>query len=341
MREWSRLVIIVSFTLILQKFVVSLRTMSLPPFRSVVTLPHYVVLDATGPDALSFLQGQFSNDLPALGTTHASFGVYCAANGRMLASALLWQHDSQTVSLLVHHSVAEFLLKRLRMFVLRANVTLSQRDATVYGAYVEAGKAASGRYEVLHPNEQVELIQAPSAGNPERWWMISTAAPSLAPDNSLSAAERWDAETLQQGIAHIEKATQDVFIPQTLNMELIDAISFSKGCFPGQEVVARSHYRGTIRRRSALFSIATDTIDASLLAPGNDLYGTDQENQPIGRIVNSANLNGRSYVLAEVLLDEWSAEQSYHLQQSNGPQLQREALPYDITQQRDNKRPKL
>ena len=341
MRDWSRLVIIVSFTLILQKFVVLLSAMSLPPFRSLVTLPHYVVLDATGPDALSFLQGQFSNDLPALGTTHASFGVYCAANGRMLASALLWQHDAQTVSLLVHHSVAEFLLKRLRMFVLRAKVTLSQRNATVYGAYLEAEKATSNRYEVLHPDEQVELIQAPSAGNPERWWMISATAPSLTPDDNLDAAERWDAETLQQGIAHIEQATQDVFIPQTLNMELIDAISFNKGCFPGQEVVARSHYRGTIRRRSALFSIATDNLDAGLLAPGSDLYGSDDENQPIGRIVNSATANGRCYVLAEVLLDEWSAAQPYHLQHSNGPQLQREPLPYDITQQRDNKRPKL
>lgn len=315
--------------------------MSLPPFHALVTLPHYVVLDATGPDALTFLQGQFSNDLQALGSTQAGFGVYCAANGRMLASALVWQHDSQTISLLVHQSLAEFLLKRLRMFVLRAKVTLSQRDAVVYGAYLNAGKAASGRYEVQHPDEHVELIQAPSTGNPERWWMISSGTPPLAPEHSTEASQRWEAETLQQGVAHIEQATQDIFIPQTLNMELIDAISFNKGCFPGQEVVARSHYRGTIRRRSALFSIAAENLDAALLAPCSDLYGTDEENQPIGRIVNSAIMDGRSYVLAEVLLDEWSTEQSYHLQQSKGPQLQREPLPYDITQQRDNKRPKL
>ena len=330
-----------SFTPILQKFVVLLSAMSLPTFHALVTLPQYVVLDATGPDALSFLQGQFSNDLQALGTTQASFGVYCAANGRMLASALVWQHDSQTISLLVHHSLTEFLLKRLRMFVLRAKVTLSQRDAIVYGAYLEAGNAVSGHYQVQHPNDHTELVQAPSAGNPERWWMISTAEPTLTPDSSSEAAQQWDAQTLQQGVAHIEQATQDLFIPQTLNMELIDAISFNKGCFPGQEVVARSHYRGTIRRRSALFSIATDSLDTTLLAPGNDIYGTDEESQPIGRIVNSASMNGRYVVLAEVLLDEWSTEQSYHLQKSNGPQLQREPLPYDITQQRDNKRPKL
>ncbi|MGG4603856.1 YgfZ/GcvT domain-containing protein [Paenalcaligenes sp. Me131] len=315
--------------------------MSLPTFNSLVTLPHYVVLDATGPDALSFLQGQFSNDLQTLGNTQASFGVYCAANGRMLASALLWQNDAQTISLLVHQSLAEPLLKRLRMFVLRAKVTLSQRDATVYGAYADTPTAVTDTLAVLHPDEASVLVQAPSSADTPRWWMITSASPSVAPDTSIEAQQRWDAQTLQQGVAHIELATQDLFIPQTLNMELINAISFSKGCFPGQEVVARSHYRGTIRRRSALFSIAATEVDAEALLPAQDIFGTDVDNQPIGRIVNSALMSDRYYLLAEVLLDEWGSEQSYHLQRSNGPQLQRESLPYDITQQRDNKRPKL
>lgn len=331
-----------SFPLILQNFVVLFSAMSLPTFTSLVTLPHYVVLDATGPDALSFLQGQFSNDLQTLGNTQASFGVYCAANGRMLASALLWQNDAQTISLLVHQSLAEFLLKRLRMFVLRAKVTLSQRDATVYGAYAETATNLENTFEVLHPDDRTVVVQAPSSHETPRWWMITSTTTAEPVDDSTEAQQRWEAQTLQQGVAHIEQTTQDLFIPQTLNMELINAISFSKGCFPGQEVVARSHYRGTIRRRSALFSIAvTSELDTNALTPAQDIFGTDADNQPIGRIVNSALMNGRYYLLAEVLLDEWSSEQSYHLQHSNGPQLQREPLPYDITQQRDNKRPKL
>ena len=341
MRNWSRLVIIVSFTLILQKFVVLFGAMTLPSIQSLVTLPHYVVLDATGPDALSFLQGQFSNDLQTLGKDRAGFGAYCAANGRMLASALIWQHDAQTISLLVHASLAEFLLKRLRMFVLRAKLTLSQRDATVYGAYATGTSTATERYSVLHTTEHSVYIQAPSSADTERWWLISSNTPTTTPDTSPEAVQQWDAHTLQQGIPHLELATQDMFIPQTLNMELIGAISFSKGCFPGQEVVARSHYRGTIRRRSALFSIATTETDPTAVAPSTDIYGNDEENQPIGRIINSAALQGRYYVLAEVLLDEWASEQAYCVQHSNGPVLQREPLPYDITQQRDNKRPKL
>ncbi|MCQ9616304.1 folate-binding protein [Paenalcaligenes niemegkensis] len=316
--------------------------MKISDLQNVVQLNDYVVLDAIGPDALTFLQGQLTADLETL-SGNAVFGGYCGANGRLLATALLWQYpdDDTRFGLLLHKSLGEPLLKRLSMFVFRAKLKLSLRDAHVYGAYEpQEGTLVAKLYKVTL-NEGVTAVQAPSGENePGRWWLISDDALNSASD-SADDAQQWDAETLIQGVPHIQGATQDTFIPQTLNLELIGGISFGKGCFPGQEVVARSHYRGTIRRRSALFTLpATELLTPGKLEIGTDLYAAEGTDSPAGRIINYAKQGDRYVVLAEVMLAEL-ADTQYCLAEPTGPRLDKLQLNYDIFEQRENVRPKL
>src|SRR5690606_11149810 len=269
---------------LLPNYILSIPIMRLSDLHSIILLNDYVVLDAIGPDAQSFLQGQLSCDLESL-SGDATFSGYCAANGRLLATGLVWQEPADTnhFRILVHRSLAEALHKRLSMFVLRSKVQLQLSNHRVYGAYeTNPDERVAQRYHVTTA-DHATWIQAPSAAQqPNRWWLISDAAPENALDDALKA-DSWDAQTLMEGIPHIRVETQDTFIPQTLNLELIGAVSFTKGCFPGQEVVARSHYRGTIRRRSALFSITTEQLGDTPLVVGADLFSASGDDSAIGR----------------------------------------------------------
>lgn len=315
--------------------------MRLSDLHSIILLNDYVVLDAIGPDAQSFLQGQLSCDIDAL-SGDATFSGYCTANGRLLATGLVWQEpaDPSHFRILVHRSLAEALHKRLSMFVLRSKVQLHLSSHRVYGAYETAsGERVAQRYRVT-TGDNATWVQAPSATQqPNRWWLISDAAPENTVDDA-SKADTWDAQTLMEGIPHIRVETQDTFIPQTLNLELIGAVSFTKGCFPGQEVVARSHYRGTIRRRSALFSIATDQLGDRPLVVGADLFSASGDDTATGRIINFAKHQDTYWILAEVMLADLE-QMNYCLSPSDSTTLTQQALPYDIFEQRENVRVKL
>src|SRR5690606_22708266 len=133
-----------------------------------------------------------------------------------------------------------------------------------------------------------------------------------------AACQRWHAADIAAGLPWVQTATQDVFIPQTLNLDLIDGVSFTKGCYPGQEVVARSHYRGTVKRRMAYGLIqAPGGIDAGTL-PGTDTYNANDPGNPCGRIVNAAQAGESIHVLMEVQLADLG-HADFRLGQPAGP----------------------
>lgn len=319
--------------------------MTLTSLTEYLSLSHYQIIEAIGPEAEQFLQNQLTDDVVGLGSEHARYMGYCTANGRLLATPLVWQHPIQeSVYLLVHRSLTDVFLKRLKMFVLRAKVDLQVSTMHVYGAYGAISEdTISAPYAVSQDADHF-IIQAPSlAGHPSRFWVVANEIPTPIPvtDDPLRV-EQWEAEQLQAGMATLCLATQDAFIPQSLNMELIGAVNFQKGCFPGQEVVARSHYRGTIRRRCALFSVDSEAALPFLeeIQPGKDLYALNSDNEPRARIVNVAVTADKVWIMAEVQLGELK-ELVYTLHNSSGPQLMVVDLPYDIYQQRQNVRPKL
>ena len=291
------------------------------------TLPDLCVLQFQGADAVSFLHAQVSNDLEHLAADQACIAAYCTAKGRSLATMVLWREQDETVFALVRRDLSEALIKRLRMFVLRSKVTISLSELQVYG--VADSSPAQAVWSVQRDGTDT-LIQAPGELNGlRRFWRVSPLQ-----DAAAQASEgRWESTDILAGLPWIGAATQDLFIPQTLNLDLIGGINFKKGCYPGQEVVARSHYRGTIKRRMmAARTAVLDTVPQ--VQEGSDVFlrsntDTSAELVAAARIINQTWLaeQQRSYVLMEVVLADLEQGQ-FQLEQGQALELQ--PLPYAL-----------
>ncbi|HEY9272115.1 folate-binding protein [Achromobacter sp.] len=311
-------------------------------------LDDFVVFSASGADALPFLHGQLTQDVTGLPADAARLAGYCTAKGRLLATLVMWRaapgaEDGPQLYGLVRRDLSQALLKRLSMFVLRAKVKLAAADLNVAG--VQASPAEAAALETVTGTlpraawQRADLpsgtwIAAPSADGRLRWWWIASdeqldqAAP-LAAALSLAPASQWQVADLAAGIPWIATATQDVFIPQTVNLELIEGVSFTKGCYPGQEVVARSHYRGTVKRRMAYGTVADASLQAAALA-GVDVFDATQPGEPIGRVVDAASDAGVASVLFETTLAALP-EGDLRLGAADGPRIATAPLPYSIT----------
>ncbi|MGH8815852.1 MAG: YgfZ/GcvT domain-containing protein, partial [Achromobacter pestifer] len=273
-------------------------------------LEDFVVFSASGADALTFLHGQLTQDVTGLPADAARLAGYCTAKGRLLATLVMWRaapgaDDAPQLYGMVRQDLSQALIKRLSMFVLRAKVKLAATPLHVAG--VQASPENAAALEAVTgalPRaawQRADLpsgtwIAAPSADASLRWWWIASdeqldQAGPLAAVLGLAPAAQWQVADLAAGIPWIATATQDVFIPQTVNLELIQGVSFTKGCYPGQEVVARSHYRGTVKRRMAYGTIADATLQGATLA-GVDVFDATQPGEPIGRVVDAASQAG-------------------------------------------------
>src|SRR5699024_9717509 len=210
-------------------------------FLQSVLLDDLVVLQVRGADATSFLQSQLSQNISDDNTSEAVFAAYCSPKGRVLATmvAVPQQHEGTlSWALILKASGIDAIEKRLRMFVLRAKVEIERRDQAVYGVLTEQDDQAP--VLSLRNADQALWIKAPQADSAtkQRWWVlgeISEGEPALN-------IQQWQAQDIQAGLAWIGAENQEQYLAQTLNLDLIDAVSFTKGCYPGQEVIARSHY---------------------------------------------------------------------------------------------------
>jgi tRNA-modifying protein YgfZ len=299
--------------------------------------PDWGVIVAQGADAAGFLQSQLTSDVAALDAGHACFAGYCSAKGRLLASFVVWRPADETFALATSRDLLAPTLKRLSMFVLRARCRLF--DASVEQPVLAAlGDALPAQVRGAPSMRVVDgWLRLPDALGRARAWRVAPGdAPSsdrgmgeARPDDPPVAAG--DAVALQRwlevasGVPRITAATVDMFVPQMVNLELVGGVSFKKGCYPGQEIVARSQYRGTLKRRMHLFA---SPVPAS---PGQDLVHAADPAQPAGTVVNAASLAGAHLLLASVksaLLDD--AAGSLRLGSIDGPELRRQAMPYDV-----------
>ena len=245
--------------------------------------------------------------------------------------------DAPQLYALVRQDLTDTLLKRLSMFVLRAKAKLAPAPAHVAGVWCEpadlsALQAAAGGDLPATAWQRAELasgtwIAAPSAGTALRWWWIATdaqlaQAAALAPRLARGDAEHWRSADLAAGLPWVGAATQDLFIPQTLNLDLLGGVNFTKGCYPGQEVVARSHYRGTVKRRTA-YGRLQGTADAP--APGTDIYDATHPQEPCGRVIDAT----RDGVLFEVALTALASGE-LRVAAPDGPHIAVAPLPYAL-----------
>ncbi|QVQ28667.1 YgfZ/GcvT domain-containing protein [Achromobacter deleyi] len=312
-------------------------------------LEDLLVFTAAGADALTFLHGQLTQDVTGLPADAARLAGYCTAKGRLLATLVMWRgapadaQDAPQFYGMVRQDLSQALLKRLSMFVLRAKVKLAAAPLQVAGVQATPEQAAA--LEAVAgalpraPWQRADLpsgtwIAAPSADTRLRWWWIASDAQlaqsaALTQALGLASAEHWHAADLAAGIPWIAAATQDVFIPQTVNLDLIQGVSFTKGCYPGQEVVARSHYRGTVKRRMAYGTVADAGLQSAALA-GVDVFDAAQPGEPIGRVVQAASDQGVVSVLFETTLAALP-EGDLRLNTADGPRIAAAPLPYSIT----------
>ncbi len=303
---------------------------------NICRLPNWGLILIEGPDASAFLQGQLTNSVLGLqanpsgtiarGSSAVRLTGYCTAKGRLLATAWVCLHSSTSTSqyaFFISRDIAAMFTKRLRMFVLRSKVTI--RDVSeewpVYGVL-----APTDLVEPVLPADAIALaMQTPTDPNPPERIVFASQVTVSAQLNS----ERWNATEVASGIPRIVAATHDQFVPQMVNLESLGGVDFKKGCYPGQEVVARSQYRGVIKRR--LFLAKVKAPDESCV-PATEIFHEDDPGQPAGMIVLSApDPNAPDWIDVQIECKSDLAQTGkLHLGQVSGPRLELGKLPYSL-----------
>jgi folate-binding protein YgfZ len=294
--------------------------------NGVAPLPHLGVLRVAGADAASFLNGQLTNDFALLGAQQARLAGYCTAKGRLLASFIGLKRGPEEILLVCSRDLLASTLKRLAMFVLRAKVKLSDASAE-FSLHGLAGPALDALGVAPAPPWQrgtlgdADLVHLyPADGQPRALWLGAAAA---APPAGVSmSADLWLWSEVRSGVATLSAPVVEAFVPQMLNYESVGGVNFKKGCYPGQEVVARSQFRGTLKRR-AFVAHAPGAV-----APGQEVFQGGDAEQPAGLVVQSAPAPGGGFD-AIVSLQLAAAERgSLAAGSVDGPALELLPLPY-------------
>ena len=265
---------------------------SLGASTGALPLPELALLRATGPEARSFLQNQLTNDLRQVSLGRAQLAGYCSPKGRLLAVLTVQQLAEDDFALLLPAGLAAPTLNRLRMFVLRSKLTLSDASSTLASLGLigrDAGEQLA-RLDLPAPAEPYAahvgadhwLLRSPGPvprfelrGSPAQVaaWQAALALPAVPP-------EHWALAAVLAGTPQVGEQTVDRFVPQTIDLDTAGGVSFTKGCYPGQEIVARVHYLGRAKQRLRL-ARAT-----ALLAPGTPVL--DAAGQGVGEVMACA-----------------------------------------------------
>ena len=260
-----------------------------PLISGITELAHLGVIRVTGEDAVTFLQGQLTQDVALMGAGEARLAAFCNAKGRMQASFVVFKRSSdagQDVLLLCSRDILPATLKRLSMFVLRAKARLTDATAefALYGITGNAIDSIAGGARPVWSKADIGDVNVvflhPGAGQARAIWCAPAA--SSAPEGPRIDGALWHWLDVQSGIAMITQPIFEAFVPQMLNYESVGGVSFKKGCYPGQEIVARSQFRGTLKRRAYLVHTAGTP------APGQEVFHGSDTEQPCGLVAAAA-----------------------------------------------------
>lgn len=292
-----------------------------------------------GADARTFLHSQLTCDVAGLPVDGSTYGAYCTPKGRALASFLLWPSAAGFL-LQLPQSLREPVQKRLAMYILRAKVKAS--DATpAYAQFGVAGPDAAGMVERVlgavpeAQHQSVRTERGMALALPVGRYLVvvgrdhaATAAETLICAQPPQPEAWWERLDIEAGVASVLPETQEQFVPQMLNLDAVGGVSFTKGCYPGQEIVARMRYLGRVKERMFRARVAASAVPQ----PGDKLYGTNLGAQAAGMIVNAApDAAGEHEVLAVVQLSSVAAG-PVRLG-PDGPPLELDTLPYALPEQ--------
>ena len=312
---------------------------------STVALDVLGVLRARGPDALSFLQGQLSNDLTRLASDRSLLAGYHNPQGRVIALLRVLQLAPEDLLAVLPRELVPTVIARLSKFILRAKVKLvdesqSWRIAGLVAAGVNGdaaggvtGPAAAAGHVAALPAavdsvaHGADAVAVQVAEQPSRWLLLTpTARPALPETGSAAPQEIWRRAAIAAGEPQVYAATSEEFVAQMLNLDLLGAIAFDKGCYTGQEVIARAHYRGRVKRRLQRFV----TRAPHALKPGDS--GTLADGRAFEVVDAVLGADGRCEFLAVAPLIAAEPEPVARASAVSGERLEAEALslPYSL-----------
>ncbi|MDX1915119.1 MAG: folate-binding protein YgfZ [Methylophilus sp.] len=276
-------------------------------------LSHLGLISLRGEDAITFLQGQVTNDVKQLDGNQAHLSGYCTAKGRLLALFLAFSHQNQ-LYLQLPRSLLAPIAKRLKMYVLRSKVNIDDMTDLKIKIGV-SGPDAEGILSKLFTSipannfehvstEQTTILKLPNVNNLARYQLITSIATASTLWHSLKTSCQpvgkscWDWLEINAGIPEVVPETQEQFVPQMLNLDLLNGINFKKGCYTGQEIVARTHYLGSVKRRTFLAELTTSDLPKA----GDKLF--DHSKNEVGQIVRLVpNNNAGVDMLVELRID--------------------------------------
>ena len=294
-------------------------------------LSHWGVIRVQGEDAVKFLQGQLTQDVALMGPNEARLAAFCNAKGRMQASFVIVKPQVDELLLLCQADILPATLKRLSMFVMRAKAKLNDASAD-FALYGLVGQAAdsllpgAAPWQCLTQGHANVVALYPGAGLSRAIWCAPVDAP--APEAAELPFDQWLWLEVQSGIAMISQGTYEAFVPQMLNYESVGGVNFKKGCYPGQEVVARSQFRGTLKRRAYLAQ-----ADGALQV-GQEVFQASEPEQPCGTVAAAAPRPDGTGFDAIVSLQTAAAahagQNALHAGTASGPALTLLPLPYAL-----------
>lgn len=305
------------------------------------------LIAVSGDDAASFLHKQLTNDIEHLAAGEVRLAAYCTPKGRIQASFLIWRHGD-AILLQLPRAIQPALQKRLQMFVMRdkaklADATDASDNSVLLGLGGKAADAALlplfttlpvAPYQVIHHALGTLMRLADAFGAPRYQWFTSAetalaAWPALTASLAKAGGDAWALAGIHAGIPQITTKTQEQFVPQMVNLELLGGVNFKKGCYPGQEIVARSQYLGKLKRRTALARIGQAGVN-----PGDEVFDVADPDQPCGMVVNAApNGLGGVDALVEIklaALEQAATGGAVHLGSSTGAKLAWLPMPYAL-----------
>ena len=298
------------------------------------------LIQVNGSDARDFLQNQFCNDLREVDDQHSQINAYCNPKGRVLAvMRILRKNDAYL--LLLPNELIETIVKRLKMFVLMSDVIISDISDSLIGVGilgVEIQNYFTRSYFAL-PDiadgclSEGEIITVKLPGIVPRFVVLAPLPTmkniwqKMASEYKPMPTDAWTFADIQSGIPQVFSATSAAFVPQMLNLHAIKGLSFSKGCYPGQEVVARMHYLGTLKRRMYLCHVEGQNCPL----PGATLFAENNtDDQGVGKIVHAAaNPQGGCDFLAVMQIKAVESDQIY-LDNTKKDKVIFKDLPYSV-----------
>lgn len=297
------------------------------------------ILSVTGEDAETFLNGQLTNDIREVSETRSQLSAFCNPKGRALALFRILRRDDSWI-LTLPAALTEPTLKRLRMYVLRSRVEIRQHTSDlaclgVSGPDVETTLSAAlgqvpqseGDCLMRHGVSAIRL-----RGPAPRFELLGPITEMqalwtrLMPASVVAGGTHWRLLDILGGVPGVFPGTVEAFVPQMINLDLLGGISFTKGCYTGQEIVARTHYLGKLKRR--MYRLQLDNPGDSP-DPGTPVFSAVRADEAVGSLVD-AQVDPAGGIACLAVLRVEAASDELHLGAASGPVLDMRALPYDL-----------